>query len=164
PEQFDVRLLHGFRQLGELSHLRHTVDGCGPAVFYYFTHEILLSNNTANPCPPPPHMAAIPYRLPCCFSAWAKVRTKRKPLPPKGWPMAIAPPLTLILSKGMDNLRALANTTEAKASLISNKSMSSIRRPDFFNTALMASAGRKCKLVSGPAVCAAASTCASGWY
>ena len=47
------------------------------------------------------------------------------PVAPSGWPIAIAPPLTLSFSLGMPRSFWNFSTTEAKASLSSNRSMSS---------------------------------------
>jgi len=56
------------------------------------------------------------------------------PVLPTGWPSAIAPPFTLTLS--MSGLCTLAqdSTTDAKASLISVRSMSPIFMPAFSST------------------------------
>ena len=58
----------------------------------------------------------------------------RAPLAPSGWPRAIAPPLTFTFSQGAWVSFCQASTTEAKASFTSNRSMSSIVKPAFFNT------------------------------
>ena len=49
----------------------------------------------------------------------------RAPLAPIGWPSAIAPPLTLTLSSSTPSIRIEFSATDANASLISNRSMSS---------------------------------------
>ena len=51
------------------------------------------------------------------------------PVPPSGWPRAMAPPLGLVRSRSAPTSLAQASTTEANASLISNRSMSSIVMP-----------------------------------
>ncbi|SHX20023.1 Uncharacterised protein [Mycobacteroides abscessus subsp. abscessus] len=63
------------------------------------------------------------------------------PVAPSGWPIAMAPPLTLSFSSGM--LRSFWNfrTTEAKASLSSNRSMSSTVSPARSSTFLVAGVG-----------------------
>ena len=56
------------------------------------------------------------------------------PVAPNGCPIAMAPPLTLILSCGMSS-RCMNNmTTEANASLSSNRSMSSVVMPQRLKT------------------------------
>ena len=62
-------------------------------------------------------------------SAWTSVVIRRAPLAPSGWPRAIAPPLTLTLAGSAPVSACQASTTLAKASLTSNRSMSSRRRP-----------------------------------
>ena len=51
----------------------------------------------------------------------------RPPEAPIGWPSAIAPPLTLTFSSSMPSIRTELIATEAKASLISQRSTSSAR-------------------------------------
>ncbi len=53
----------------------------------------------------------------------------RAPEQPTGWPMAMAPPLTLTFSMSKPSSRATATDWAAKASLASTRSMSSILRP-----------------------------------
>ncbi len=55
----------------------------------------------------------------------------RVPVAPIGWPSAMPPPLTLTFSCGTPVSFIQASTTEANASLHSNRSMSSIVRPVF---------------------------------
>ena len=59
----------------------------------------------------------------------------RAPLAPIGWPSAIAPPLTLTLSSSTPSMRIELSATDANASLISNRSMSSTDRPAFSSAA-----------------------------
>src|SRR5690606_10465088 len=49
----------------------------------------------ASPWPPPPHSAAAPVPPPRRWSSRAKCNTIRAPDIPTGWPIAMAPPLTL---------------------------------------------------------------------
>ena len=49
--------------------------------------------------PPPSHIVCSPYRPPRCSSALTRVVMMRAPLAPSGWPMAMAPPLTLVLAR-----------------------------------------------------------------
>ena len=58
-----------------------------------------------------------------------------------GGPSAIAPPLTLTLSSSAPSMRIELRATEANASLISNRSMSSTFRPAFSSAAFVAFAG-----------------------
>jgi hypothetical protein len=46
--------------------------------------------------PPPSHIVCRPYRSPRCSSALTSVVMMRAPLAPTGWPIAMAPPLTLV--------------------------------------------------------------------
>ena len=55
----------------------------------------------------------------------------RAPEAPIGWPSATAPPLTLTFSSSMPSIRIEFSVTEANASLISQRSMSSALRPAF---------------------------------
>mmetsp|Transcript_38446 Transcript_38446/g.96508 ORF Transcript_38446/g.96508 Transcript_38446/m.96508 type:complete len:301 (+) Transcript_38446:321-1223(+) len=92
--------------------------------------------------PPPSQIARRPY-LPCLFSnSWTKVAMSLHPVPPKGWPNAIAPPLTLILSRLPPvKVFATARGTGAKASLTSRRSMSSGRRPERRKASAVAGTG-----------------------
>ena len=63
------------------------------------------------------------------------------PVPPIGWPRAIAPPLTLSLSVSRPSSRIALSTTAAKASLISHRSMSSTVMPAFCSARWAAGAG-----------------------
>jgi hypothetical protein len=53
------------------------------------------------PMPAPMHWVARPYLPPLRRSSCATVLTRRAPVAPSGWPMAIEPPLTLTRSSGM---------------------------------------------------------------
>ncbi len=53
----------------------------------------------------------------------------------------MAPPFTLTLASSTPSIRIELIATEAKASLISNRSMSSIFRPAFSSASLVAFAG-----------------------
>src|SRR5690606_35278306 len=78
----------------------------------------------ASPWPPPPQSAAAPGPPPRRLSSWSSVRVMRVPDMPIGWPSAIAPPLTLVISSVMPRSFIDATPTAAKASLSSNRSMS----------------------------------------
>lgn len=58
-----------------------------------------LSTHTAIPIPPPTQSAAMPLCWLVRFKAWRRVTNMRAPEAPIGWPMAIAPPLTLTCRK-----------------------------------------------------------------
>ncbi len=62
-------------------------------------------------------------------SSWRALVMRNAPVPPSGWPRAMAPPFGLVRSGSAPTSRCQASTTEAKASLISNRSMSSIAMP-----------------------------------
>ena len=49
--------------------------------------------------PPPSHIVCSPYRPPPCSSAFTSVVMMRAPLAPRGWSMAMAPPLTFVLAR-----------------------------------------------------------------
>ena len=65
----------------------------------------------------------------------------RAPEAPMGWPSATAPPLTLTLSSSIPSIRIEFSVTEANASLISHRSMSSAVRPAFSSAFCAALAG-----------------------
>ena len=65
----------------------------------------------------------------------------RAPEAPIGWPSATAPPLTLTLSSSMPSRRIEFSVTEANASLISQRSMSSAFSPAFSSAFCAALAG-----------------------
>ena len=62
-------------------------------------------------------------------------------LHPRGWPMAMAPPCGFTFSYGIFNFSMEYTACEAKASLISKKSISCRLRPVFSNTFGIANAG-----------------------
>ena len=75
----------------------------------------------------------------------------RLPDMPRGWPMAMAPPLTLTMSIETPRSSAEATPTAAKASLISNRSMSPTERSVRLRAALIAREGWWRSEASGPA-------------
>ncbi len=79
--------------------------------------------------PPPSHMVSSPRRPPVRSSEWTSVVSRRAPVAPRGWPRAIAPPQTLTRAGSAPVSRCQARTTEANASLISIRSISSRDRP-----------------------------------
>ena len=63
------------------------------------------------------------------------------PVAPSGWPIAMAPPLTLSFSSGMFRSFWNFSTTDANASFSSNRSMSSTVRPARSSTLRVAGVG-----------------------
>jgi hypothetical protein len=76
----------------------------------------------ADPCPPPPHSAAAPIPPPRRFNSSARCKVILAPDVPIGWPMAMAPPLTLTFDASKPKVRVDSIPTAAKASLISMRS------------------------------------------
>src|SRR5436189_40339 len=75
--------------------------------------------------PPPSHMVTRPRRPPVRSNVWSSVVSRRAPVAPSGWPSAIAPPHAFTRARSAPVSRCQARTTEANASLISTRSMSS---------------------------------------
>ena len=65
----------------------------------------------------------------------------RAPLAPIGCPSAIAPPFTFTFDSSAPSIRIELSATEAKASLISKRSMSSTDSPAFSSALTVALAG-----------------------
>src|SRR5262249_46248286 len=87
------------------------------------------STVSATPMPPPMHSDAMPrlaFRLAISSST---VTRMRQPEAPIGWPMAIAPPLTLTLLVSQPISLCTAQACAAKASLISSRSRSAGFQP-----------------------------------
>ena len=83
-------------------------------------------------------------------SSCARCSTMRAPDMPIGWPSAIAPPLTLTLSRPRRGPCVDWRPTEANASLISIRSRSPTPSPCLPSACLMALAGWDCSELSGP--------------
>ena len=81
------------------------------------------------PSPPPQHIVTRPTSLSERSSSCSSVVIRRAPVEPSGWPSAIAPPFTFTRSMSGSSSRRHAATTDANASLISTRSMSSIFIP-----------------------------------
>jgi len=90
---------------------------------------------------PPAHIEISAVVPPVRSSSWSAVVISRLPVEPTGWPSAIAPPLTLTLSTSTECWRAQLTTTDANASLTSNRSMSSIVIPARLSTRAVAATG-----------------------
>src|SRR5213078_2207889 len=80
------------------------------------------STITAAPWPPPMQAEPSPNR---CFvrrKAWSKWIVTRVPVAASGWPMAIAPPCTLVLARSRPSSRSTARYCGANASFTSTRS------------------------------------------
>ena len=84
------------------------------------------------------------------------------PVAPSGWPIAIAPPLTLSFSSGMFRSFWNFSTTEANASFSSNRSMSSTVRPARSSTFLVAGVGPVSMMIGSAPLVAVATMRARG--
>ena len=122
------------------------------------------------PAPPPPpslrrrrctgsrRRACTPF----CLSALISVTRMRVPLAPIGWPSAVAPPWTLILSCGMPRSFIANMATQAKASLTSHRSTSSTFQPAFLSTFSIAPIGATVNCAGSCAWAAVATIRATG--
>ncbi len=79
--------------------------------------------------PPPMHSAARPFLASRRCISCSSVTRMRQPLAPIGWPMAIAPPLTLTLAGSFSSTLLTAQACAAKASFNSNRSTSATLQP-----------------------------------
>ena len=110
----------------------------------------------AMPMPPPMQSVISAVALPVRSSSSRAVPIRQAPVAPSGWPSAIAPPLTLMRAGSMPSLRAVWSGTVAKASLISQRSMSETAIPAFFSALAEAGAGAVSMITgSAPAVAVA---------
>src|SRR5690606_6101229 len=105
--------------------LGHAVPTFSALTFSVLTFSVLtfsvltFSRTTASPCPTPMQMAATPHRARRSRSTWARVPRTRPPEAPSGWPMAIAPPLTLTIPGSTSQASTQASDCTAKASFSS---------------------------------------------
>src|SRR5207253_552183 len=99
------------------------------------------SISTASPWPPPEQMAARPRPPPLRRSSYTIVPRMRPPEAPIGCPSATAPPFTFVFSGSAPSCLTELTATDAKASLISTRSTSSIERPAFSSAIFAAFAG-----------------------
>ena len=95
----------------------------------------------AVPMPPPMHNVISAVPLPVRSSSSSAVPRIIAPVAPSGCPIAIAPPFTLTLLSSRSNAWRKRSTTEANASLISKRSMSSIDMPERASTFFVTSTG-----------------------
>src|SRR5512143_312846 len=100
-----------------------------------------VSRTTAIPWPPPMQAPATPYRVPRRRISLARVSVQRVPVAASGCPSAIAPPLTFSFSRSRPSSRTTPRIWPAKASLISQRSMSSFESPALSSAARAAGAG-----------------------
>src|SRR5206468_7161401 len=61
----------------------------------------ILSKIPAAPIPPPTHIVTMPYRDWRRFISYSRLVVSLAPVQPRGWPRAIAPPLTLSRSRSI---------------------------------------------------------------
>src|SRR5260370_1092490 len=99
------------------------------------------SQREAMPWPTPMHMVAAPRAVPRRCISCSKVVTIRAPEQPSGWPMAIAPPLTLTRPGSALSSSTTATDWAANASLISSRPTSSSRQPARPSALCMAGTG-----------------------
>ncbi|MCY1448266.1 hypothetical protein D9M71_649230 [compost metagenome] len=95
----------------------------------------------------PTHKVTSAVPAPLRSNSSSAVLTSMAPVAPSGWPRAIAPPLTLIRSWEMFSTRMYSSTTDAKASLSSNRSMSATPIPARLRARKEAGAGPSSMMV-----------------
>src|SRR4051795_8046466 len=111
------------------------------------TDEFLLalgdyrSTHIAMPMPPPMQSVARPFLASRFCISCSSVISTRAPDAPTGWPIAIAPPLTLTLPVSQPRSLLTAQACAANASLASIKSRSAMFQPAFFSAAREAGIG-----------------------
>ena len=91
--------------------------------------------------PPPMHRVARPFLAPDRFISNSRVVRMRAPEAPMGWPMAMAPPLTLTLAGSRPSYLTTHRLWAAKASLDSTRSRSATLQPAFSSAFLDAGIG-----------------------
>ena len=122
---------HRHRPAGDLRHRATTPPARRPGVARPAgsLRAQAASQREAMPWPTPMHMVAAPRAAPRRRISCSRVVTIRAPEQPSGWPMAIAPPLTLTRSGSNLSSSTTATDWAANASLISIRSTSSSRQP-----------------------------------
>mmetsp|Transcript_31128 Transcript_31128/g.98790 ORF Transcript_31128/g.98790 Transcript_31128/m.98790 type:complete len:201 (+) Transcript_31128:1340-1942(+) len=93
------------------------------------------------PWPPPMQAEPMAYFLFWRMSSCVRCAVMRAPEAPSGWPMAMAPPLALVISRLRPSSFSQARYCAAKASLISTMSIWSSVMPAAASTPRMASTG-----------------------
>src|SRR6185437_13794776 len=116
----------------------------------------------ATPMPPPMHSVTRARRALRRSSSSTMVPVIMAPVAPSGWPIAMAPPLTLSFSSGMFRSFWNFSTTDANASLISTRSMSSRVRPARSSTLRVAGVGPVSMMTGSAPLVAVATTRAGG--
>src|SRR6266481_4013419 len=89
----------------------------------------------AMPMPPPMHSVARPFLASRFCISCSSVTSTRAPDAPTGWPIAIAPPLTLTFEVSQPRSLLTAQACAAKASFASIRSRSAMLQPAFFSAA-----------------------------
>jgi hypothetical protein len=89
----------------------------------------------AMPMPPPMHKVARPFLASRFCISCNSVTSTRAPDAPTGWPIAMAPPLTLTLDVSQPRSLLTAQACAAKASLASIRSRSPMPQPAFLSAA-----------------------------
>ena len=117
------------------------LHGSGPARRHQPLRPVRPRRSPRRPGRRPSRSRRSPARRPAGPARARASRGCARPEAPIGWPSATAPPLTLTLSSSMPSIRIEFSATEAKASLISQRSMSSADRPTFASAASAALAG-----------------------
>src|SRR5207248_1514484 len=132
----------------------------GLALGHFFPHT--RSMMVATPMPPPMQRVTSARRAWRRSSSSTTVPTSIAPVAPSGWPIAIAPPLTLTFSSGRRRSLIHLSTTEANASLSSHRSMSSGVSPAIFRTFSVAGVGPVSMMVGSEPTVAVATIRARG--
>ena len=117
----------------------------------------------AGAMPPAAHIVTSPRLRSRRSSSSRTVPIRIDPVAPMGWPSAIEPPLTLTLSRSSLRSRMNFSATTAKASLISNRSISSSVSPAFASTFRAAGTGAFSIRVGESPILAIATTRARGF-
>src|SRR6266702_2856294 len=116
----------------------------------------------AIPMPPPMHKVASPFLASRFCISCNSVTSTRAPEAPTGWPIAIAPPLTLTLEVSQPRSLLTAQACAAKASLASTRSRSATFQPAFLSAARDAGIGPLPMIAGSTPACAQETMRASG--
>src|SRR5215212_8543673 len=119
------------------------------------------SRMIASPWPPPEQIAETPRPPPRRRRSCTSDPRMRAPEAPIGWPSAMAPPFTFTFDSSTPSMRIELSATEANASLISKRSMSSTDSPAFSRAAFVAFAGVRARYGKSSATAAWATIVAS---
>src|SRR6185437_8059364 len=116
----------------------------------------------AIPMPPPMHSVARPFLASRFCISCSSVTSTRAPEAPTGWPIAIAPPLTLTLEVSQPRSLLTAQACAAKASLASMRSRSPMFQPAFLSADRDAGIGPVPMIFGSTPACAQDTMRASG--